>query len=525
MAETHFILGQVKQDKKYTCDTCKKSYKVKGTLTRHIVYECSKIPQNQCPVCLRKYIRRDTLLRHMKFECTGKLRFFCNHCGYGTVRKSHMIHHLQTRHAFGKDLKEKIKFTKKDRLFNCAKCGNNYLRRESYLRHTKFECGKGPQFFCTECNYSCKRRGHLTQHAQVRHNIALFLNDTSRSNQQDQKAVHKCAKCLKIFTTRKGMNYHLKNVKCKELAYSCALCDFNSKQSESELNEHMKTAHNMSGPIDAKKPVIDLICKACDKVFKTKKGYLYHVKNVCGQQTHASFSCPQCDFTAKLKSDLEEHMDTHENDVVDNSCDKSIIGNLTELYKCPTCDQRLASDMDLEIHKTMCEEGSGRGQEMAVEQHFPIDNSRNQTNQEILVSTEKVKPVDEAHNCVTCGKKFAKTEDFQHHTCEKLFISSLSRTDYLSKPDLSLENSITETLKNENLTPVKKMKVKRKKIKMLMKKSESQCLMSSGVNADRENKARYYCQQCDFSSKSRSHYHKHVTLKHNIRNVYELEIR
>jgi hypothetical protein len=50
----------------YQCPNCFKSYRIKGTLLRHIRYECGKDPQFQCPHCPQQTKHKSNMLRHIK---------------------------------------------------------------------------------------------------------------------------------------------------------------------------------------------------------------------------------------------------------------------------------------------------------------------------------------------------------------------------------------------------------------------------------------------------------------------------
>lgn len=59
----------------YPCTQCGKVYMRKGTLTRHLKYECGKEPQFHCPHCSLRTKHKSSLLTHM----------YCKHHGWNVT--------------------------------------------------------------------------------------------------------------------------------------------------------------------------------------------------------------------------------------------------------------------------------------------------------------------------------------------------------------------------------------------------------------------------------------------------------
>lgn len=49
---------------KYRCIYCGRCYKVKGSLARHLKFECFTERQFNCDVCQEKFARKSTIKRH-----------------------------------------------------------------------------------------------------------------------------------------------------------------------------------------------------------------------------------------------------------------------------------------------------------------------------------------------------------------------------------------------------------------------------------------------------------------------------
>lgn len=59
----------------FSCNRCGKKYSLKGTLTRHMRFECGQKPQFHCPVCNKPFTRNDTLSQHIKVIHSQTLSF------------------------------------------------------------------------------------------------------------------------------------------------------------------------------------------------------------------------------------------------------------------------------------------------------------------------------------------------------------------------------------------------------------------------------------------------------------------
>ncbi|KAH0553745.1 uncharacterized protein LOC123262922 [Cotesia glomerata] len=62
---------------------------------------------------------------------------------------------------------------KNPRPFSCLQCGRNYMRKDSLMRHIKWECGKDPLFQCPFCPHRCKRKPHWLRHIRRQHKDSI----------------------------------------------------------------------------------------------------------------------------------------------------------------------------------------------------------------------------------------------------------------------------------------------------------------------------------------------------------------
>ncbi|XP_017783491.1 PREDICTED: zinc finger protein 62-like [Nicrophorus vespilloides] len=131
-ARNVFIAPKDYQGIRYNCDKCKRSYKVKRSLWRHIKYECQQLPRFQCECCLHWF-------KH----------------------KSSMMQHYYTKHAEG--------------VFTCDYCKKSYARYQSFYMHKKYDCEVAEGFRCpaTSCNFTSKRKHNMKRHFLTHHNASF----------------------------------------------------------------------------------------------------------------------------------------------------------------------------------------------------------------------------------------------------------------------------------------------------------------------------------------------------------------
>ena len=115
-----------------------------------------------------------------------------------------------------------------------------------------FENFNKQNFFCKVCDYNTCHKSHYDKHLQSKKHrklckeSAVFVKKC-RTKSAGKSAVFKCPNCEKIYSTRQGLHYHKKSMKC--LNYANKNIDFvenikinkkNSNQYEGELSNLMK---------------------------------------------------------------------------------------------------------------------------------------------------------------------------------------------------------------------------------------------------------------------------------------------
>lgn len=56
-----------------------------------------------------------------------------------------------------------------ERKYACVQCGKSYKYKQGLVAHTRYKCGKEPQFYCRFCPYRSHHKSHLKTHTLGKH--------------------------------------------------------------------------------------------------------------------------------------------------------------------------------------------------------------------------------------------------------------------------------------------------------------------------------------------------------------------
>ena len=103
---------------------------------------------------------------------------------------------------------------------------------------------------------------------------------------------YECEPCLKTFTTKLGLHYHIQSVH-QGLKYACNQCDYQATQ-QSSLTIHIKAKHEG----------IKYYCNQCNYQAGQRSNLTVHIQS---KHEGVRYACDQCDYQATTKKGLTTH--------------------------------------------------------------------------------------------------------------------------------------------------------------------------------------------------------------------------
>ncbi|KAK9502432.1 hypothetical protein O3M35_011214 [Rhynocoris fuscipes] len=193
------------KEAQFQCPYCPYKGKQKVQVRRHIVYkhplmvESSGVNQAnvatyECPKCGKIYRSQGGLCNHVSFECGKDAQFKCQFCSYKTKMKGNFKRHIFVKHPdlftdwklpealMFKSYPEYVQLILEGKRYFCNGCGKSYATSCGLKTHTKWECGKEPNFSCPHCTYRTKRKGSLKRHILTLHTSTMNLAESSKDS-------------------------------------------------------------------------------------------------------------------------------------------------------------------------------------------------------------------------------------------------------------------------------------------------------------------------------------------------------
>ena len=182
----------------FECDFCKKAYKDRGALNKHLLTHQEK--KVQCEICMRPFSNAAQVKRHMQFHYSWpgdsfkrktnvgpdgeKLKYKCQHCDKAFNHYSNMNAHVHKKH-----IQKKIQ---------CSECPKMFAYKYELREHMFIHLGgQDSKFKCQFCEKTFQRSTTLKNHERTTHlGIKRF----------------KCETCGKLFGTKFNMKVHIEKL-------------------------------------------------------------------------------------------------------------------------------------------------------------------------------------------------------------------------------------------------------------------------------------------------------------------------
>ncbi|XP_069363570.1 zinc finger protein 383-like isoform X2 [Maniola hyperantus] len=250
-------------ERPYICDICRKIYKQKSLLVKHIKTH-TEVGRFTCKICQYKCKYQSYFTRHMIIHCVIK-RFSCKLCDYKCKHKCSLVTHMRTHTG--------------EKPFSCKLCDYKCTQNASLVIHMRTHTGEKP-FSCKLCDYKCTQNSTLVSHMRTHTGEKPFS----------------CKLCDYKCTQNASLVIHMRT-HTGEKPFSCKLCDYKCTQN-STLVSHMRT-HTGEKPFS---------CKLCDYKCTQNATLVIHMRTHTGEKP---FSCKFCDYKCTQNGHLASHMRTH----------------------------------------------------------------------------------------------------------------------------------------------------------------------------------------------------------------------
>ncbi len=210
------------------CEICHRMYGSQRKLKRHVETMHGNRNTFNCKICGLKFTAIGTLSGHMKRKHYKKeLTFKCTMCPKVYTNIGPLKHHIKTVHNDGKP----------DSSYQCSQCSASFISKHLLQRHYPVHGMK--RFKCGFCNAVFRLRSTLTAHMfthkktkqyqcsvcllKCRHTSDLKMHLKTHTNDRTVKCKHES--CDRLFTEKRNMMSHWREVHLKLKQQKCTICE------------------------------------------------------------------------------------------------------------------------------------------------------------------------------------------------------------------------------------------------------------------------------------------------------------
>ncbi|PNF16227.1 hypothetical protein B7P43_G15296 [Cryptotermes secundus] len=220
------------QDRPFSCDVCKKSFRQQSHLKEHKRIHTGERPFS-CNICNKSFNQQNHLKKHHRTH-SGERPFSCSVCNKSFSQQDHLKTHQGIHRG--------------ERPFFCMVCNKSFTRQSDLKRHESIHSGYRP-FSCNVCNKSFSRQCVLKTHQHIHSGERPFscnMCDKSYIRHSDLKAhqcIHSgerpfsCNICNKTFMQQCVLKTH-QLIHNEEPSYFCNVCNKTFRW-ESSLKRHL----------------------------------------------------------------------------------------------------------------------------------------------------------------------------------------------------------------------------------------------------------------------------------------------
>ncbi|XP_060814414.1 longitudinals lacking protein, isoforms A/B/D/L-like isoform X6 [Bombus pascuorum] len=126
--------------------------------------------------CGSSFTHRGSLTRHLRYECRQNPRFKCPSCDFRSRWTSDVYRHVRRRHEDSRYhanacyKRRRVRFNDATyKQYPCPNCPSVFVWKCTLKRHLRNECGQEPRFKCPYCVYRGKWKANICRHIKRVH--------------------------------------------------------------------------------------------------------------------------------------------------------------------------------------------------------------------------------------------------------------------------------------------------------------------------------------------------------------------